>query len=213
MECSEVREAVSARLDGEAAPADAPPNDAPPNDADVTAHLRTCPACRHFLEHARSLDVVTHAAHAVSSINPDVSAQILESARRERHHLDPWTTTLRLGLVAVALAQLALAVPGLIYGSDEGAPIHIAHEVGAWDLALAIGFVFAAWRPLRAVGMLPFAAALSAGLLFTAVLDVMHGEAVALTETTHLLELVGTALLYLLMAPRRARTRSALRLM
>ena len=83
-------------------------------------------------------------------------------------------------------------MPGLIYGTDEGAPIHVAHEVGAWDLALAVGFVFAAWRPLRAVGLLPFAAALSAGLILTAILDVAHGRAVALTETTHLLELVGT---------------------
>ena len=201
MECSEVREVVSARLDGEAAPL----------DAAVTRHIRTCPRCRQFVEHARSLDVVTYAAAAVP-VNPDVSAQILETARRERHHVDPWTSTLRLGLVAVAIAQLALAVPGLIYGTDEGAPVHIAHEVGVWDLALAIGFLFAAWRPLRAVGMLPFAAALSAGLILTAAIDVTHGHAVALTETTHLLELVGTALLYLLMAPRRARMRSAVRL-
>src|SRR6185312_15460324 len=121
----------------------------------------------------------------------------------ERHRPDPWTSSLRLGLVAVAIAQLGLALPGLIYGTDEGAPIHVAHEVGAWDLALAIGFVFAAWRPLRAVGLLPFAAALSAGLILTAVLDIAHGRAVALTETTHLLELVGTMLLYLLMAPRK----------
>ena len=118
---------------------------------------------------------------------------------------------LRLGLVAVAIAQLALAVPSLIYGTDEGAPIHIAHEVGAWDLALAIGFLFAAWRPLRAVGLLPFVAALSAGLLLTAVIDVVHGRAVALTETTHLLELFGTLLLWMLASPRRPVVRPELR--
>ncbi len=209
MDCSEVREALSAGLDGERTAPDAVHG---ATAAAAAAHLRTCPACRRFLDDARTLDTATRTAHAVSAATPDLSAQILESARRERHHIDPWTSTLRLGLVAVAIAQLALAVPGLLYGTDEGAPIHIAHEVGAWDLALAIGFVFAAWRPLRAVGMLPFAAALSAGLVLTAVIDVMHGRAVALTETTHLLELVGTALLYLLMAPRRARSRSVLRL-
>jgi len=137
-------------------------------------------------------------------------ADVLETARTERHRPDPWTSTLRLGLVAVAIAQLALAVPGLVYGSDDGAPVHVAHEVGAWDLALAIAFVFAAWRPLRAIGLLPFAAALSGGLILTAIIDVAHGRAVALTETAHLLELVGTALLYLLMAPR-TRPRPALR--
>jgi len=117
---------------------------------------------------------------------------------------------LRLGLVAVAVAQLGLAVPTLLFGSDEGAPIHIAHEVGAWDLALAIAFVFAAWRPLRAVGLLPFAAALSGGLIITAIIDVLNGRAIALTETTHLLELVGTGLLWMLVADH-FQSRAALR--
>jgi predicted anti-sigma-YlaC factor YlaD len=198
MDCSNAREALSAVLDGE--PALTP-------SADLTAHLRGCPACRRFLDRARTLDLLTSAAHLET---PDLSAQVLEAARVQRHRPDPWITSLRLGLVAVAIAQLALAVPTLIYGSDEGAPVHIAHEVGAWDLALAVGFLFAAWRPLRAIGMLPFAAVLSAGLILTAIVDVAHGRAIALTETTHLLELIGTALLYLLMAPR-TRARAPLR--
>jgi predicted anti-sigma-YlaC factor YlaD len=198
MECSRAREALSAVLDGE-------PTTTP--SSELADHLRTCMACRRFLDRARALDVLTHAARTDA---PDLSAELLAAARAQRHRPDPWVSTLRLGLVAVAITQLVLAVPSLIYGSDEGAPIHIAHEVGAWDVALAVGFLFAAWRPLRAVGMLPFAAALSAGLILTAVVDVVHGRAVALTETTHLLELLGTALLYLLMAPR-TRARPALR--
>jgi predicted anti-sigma-YlaC factor YlaD len=202
MQCSEAREVLSAGIDGEATPV--------ADDVKRAArlHVRSCAACARFVEHARVLQSITHRAHEDA---PDLTAQILETARAERHRPDGWTSALRLGLVAVAIAQLALALPGLIYGTDEGAPIHIAHEVGAWDLALAVGFVFAAWRPLRAMGLLPFAAALSAGLIITAVIDIAHGRAVALTETTHLLELVGTALLYLLMAPR-LRSRPRLRL-
>jgi predicted anti-sigma-YlaC factor YlaD len=202
MDCSKAREALSAYLDGE--PADAP-------DAEISAHLNGCQACRDFVEHTRALGELTRTALRDAPAGPDLTSFVLDTARRERHRPDRWTSGLRLGLVAVAIMQLALAVPGLIFGTDEGAPIHIAHEVGAWDLALAIGFVFAAWRPLRAIGLLPFAAALSAGLVLTAVIDVMHGRAVALTETTHLLELVGTALLYLLVAPR-PRARGVLRL-
>jgi predicted anti-sigma-YlaC factor YlaD len=191
MECSKAREALSALLDGE-----------PTMETNLalSAHVRTCADCSHYWERARALDTLTGVAR---TDGPDLTAQVLESARSQRHRLDPWTSSLRLGLVAVAIAQLGLAIPGLIYGTDEGAPIHIAHEVGAWDLALAVAFVFAAWRPLRAVGLLPFAGALSAGLILTAIIDVAHGRAVALTETTHLLELVGTALLYLIMAPRK----------
>jgi len=80
-----------------------------------------------------------------------------------------------------------------------------AEFLGSWDVALAVGFIFVAWRPLRAVGMLPFVAALSAGLLLTAVVDVLHGRQPALTESTHLLELAGTVLLWLLMSPRPRR--------
>jgi predicted anti-sigma-YlaC factor YlaD len=199
MECSKAREALSAGLDGETDPT---------RDAALIAHVRACAACRHFLESARDLTSLTRDSRPEV---PDLTAGVLRKARAERHHADPLTTTLRIGLVTVAIAQLALAMPGLIYGSDEGAPIHIAHEVGTWDLALAVAFLFAAWRPLRAVGLLPFAATLSAGLIFTAVLDVAHGSAVALTETTHLLELIGAALLYLLMAPR-SRSRAVLQL-
>src|SRR5450631_3486263 len=166
MECSKARAALSAVLDREPAAE---------TGAALTAHVRTCAACRRFLDGARALDALTVAAHTDA---PDLTATVLEAARTQRHRPDPWTSTLRLGLVAVAIAQLALAVPGLIYGTDEGAPIHVAHEVGAWDLALAIGFLFAAWRPLRAIGLLPFAAALSAGLVLTAVVDVIHGRAI-----------------------------------
>jgi predicted anti-sigma-YlaC factor YlaD len=88
-----------------------------------------------------------------------------------------------------------------LFGSDEGAPVHIAHEMGSWDVALAVALLFAAWRPLRAVGLLPFVAVLAAGLLGTAVIDLFNGRAVALTETTHLLELVGALLLWLLTRP------------
>jgi predicted anti-sigma-YlaC factor YlaD len=200
MECTTIREACSASLDGEDAglPAEA-----------MAAHLRMCRECREFVAHAERL----HAAmSAQAPVAPDVTVSVLEGTRREQRSGGRGTAALRLGLVAVAVAQLGLAVPGLFLGSDDGAPIHIAHEIGAWDLALAVGFLFAAWRPLRAVGLLPFVAALSAGLLLTAVIDIASGRAVAVTETTHLLELIGTALLWLLVTARSPRpTRRVLR--
>lgn len=190
MDCRTIRESCSALLDGE---------DASLPTSVLTNHLDGCAPCRDFVEDARAL---RQAIRQERPNGPDLTTRILAAAREQRHPRLREVTVLRLGLVAVALAQLALAVPGLVYGSDEGAPIHIAHEVGAWDLALAIGFLFAAWRPLRAVGLLPFVAALSAGLLLTAVIDVVHGRAVAITETTHLLELLGTLLLWMLASPR-----------
>ena len=136
---------------------------------------------------------------------PGLAPRVVSAAQEERTIRPFLASPVRLALVAVGIAQLVLAVPGLLFGSDEGAPIHIAHEAGAWDLALAVGFIFAAWRPLRAVGMLPFAGALAAGLLLTAAIDIYNHRTPALTETTHLLELLGAVLLYVLTAPRPRR--------
>jgi predicted anti-sigma-YlaC factor YlaD len=181
--CREVREAVSAAADGERADV---------THTKIDHHLRRCASCRAFAQRM-----------------PDLTPGIVERATASRLVVPFWGSPVRVGLALVGIAQLALAVPGLIFGTDEGAPIHIAHEAGAWDLALAVGFLLAAWRPLRAVGMLPFAAALGAGLVLTAIVDILHGRQPALMETPHLLELVGTVLLWLLTARRTKPTLSA----
>ncbi len=177
MRCEQIRESWSARIDGEASPV--------PSSL-VDAHVDACASCQAFVQRASRVD--------------------RELPVRPRMLGRPAMSLVRIGLVVVAVAQIALAVPGLIFGADEGAPIHIAHEVGAWDLALAIGLLFAAARPLRAVGMLPFAAALSVGLVLTAVVDIVNGRQPALFEIAHLMELAGTTLLWMLTAPRPRRS-------
>jgi predicted anti-sigma-YlaC factor YlaD len=191
--CATIREAISAELDGEASPT--------PHRA-VTEHVAQCAACRSFALAAGDLQTVT--ARAAQMAAPVGTARTVTNALDERGARLA-TMPVRLGLVAVAAAQLVLAVPGLIFGSDEGAPIHVAHEAGAWSLALAVGFLFAAWRPLRAVGMLPFVGALSAGLVLTAAIDLLHGRALAVDESVHLLAVAGTGLLWLLAHPRARR--------
>jgi predicted anti-sigma-YlaC factor YlaD len=189
MNCSIYREAISARLDGE---------DPGIARTVVDAHLRGCASCRAYATYAAELQ----GALPFSRVDmPDLTASIVGRA------VDDWdrrwlTLPIRIGLVFVGSGQLALAVPGLVFGSDDGAPLHVAHEMGSWDLALAVGFLFAAWRPLRAVGLLPFVAVLSACLGVTAVVDLVNGRAVAVLETSHLLELIGTVLLWLLVHPR-----------
>jgi predicted anti-sigma-YlaC factor YlaD len=189
MTCSLIREVISAELDGED----------PGFDRQlVDGHLRRCAGCRAFA--ARALDLVVATRGVRVEEVPDLSSRIVADAVASRDaRLVTWPV--RVGLVFVAAAQLVLAVPGLVFGSDDGAPVHVAHEMGSWDLALAIAFLFVAWRPLRAVGLLPFVAVLAAGLCLTAVVDLANGHAVALLETSHLLELVGTALLWLLARP------------
>ena len=96
-------------------------------------------------------------------------------------------------LVGLAVAQLAIAVPDLLGGGT-----HAAHELGSWDIALAVGFLFAAWRPERAAGMVPLVGALVVLLLATSGMDVADGDARAARELSHVLEIWGLVCLWML---------------
>jgi predicted anti-sigma-YlaC factor YlaD len=185
MECTTIREASSATLDGEA-------SSAPPGA--IAAHLETCADCRGYVDDIRAV----RGSLMQSGSWPDATTLVLDAAKRERHGRGPRTLVLRVALVAVAGAQLAIAIPALFQTGHAG---HVAHEVAACDIALAVGFIFAAARPLRALGLLPLAAALSLALIVTTAIDVRAGNAAALTEAPHVLALVGAALLWLLVLP------------
>lgn len=189
MECPACREAVSARLDGRDV-----------DDPAVDEHLAGCGPCQAWRAEvvalAHRFDV--HAAQ----LAPDRSAAILavlagESAAAETaaHHdaLRPW----RIGLVVLGAAQLLLAVPVLL-GSESGAGVHVAREMGSFDVALAVGFLVAAWRPARAWGMVPLVAALATCLAVTSAIDVAEGRAVLGAETLHLTHVLGLVMLWAL---------------
>jgi predicted anti-sigma-YlaC factor YlaD len=185
MECESYRHAISARLDGEDAGVDA---------AVLAAHLATCSGCRNW-----EADVVTLTRSVrVASADPipDLTPAILTAIGREPapSRLDP--TALRWGLVAVAGAQMVMAISTMLFGTN-GISGHLTREVGSFDLALAVGFVFAAWRPSRAYGMLPIVGALVACLALTTAIDLTDGRTRAGAETAHLLDLVGFAFLWL----------------
>jgi predicted anti-sigma-YlaC factor YlaD len=95
----------------------------------------------------------------------------------------------------VALTQLILAVPELIMGATGGSSVHLEHHLGAWDVAMAVGLLVAAWQPERARGLLPMALALGGILFATAVVDLATGNTAALNEAAHLLEFVGVLFL------------------
>jgi predicted anti-sigma-YlaC factor YlaD len=186
IDCERYRLAISAGLDGE---------DAGLEGAGLERHLAGCAGCRRFAAEAADLqESVRVAAHEAT---PDLTRPILTAIGEEQRRpgLDP--AALRAGLAAVGIVQLLVALPDLLSGI-KGTPVHVARELGSFDLALAVGFLFAAWRPLRAYGMVPIVAALVAGLAVTTGIDVMEGRVVATTEVGHLLELMGLALLWAL---------------
>jgi predicted anti-sigma-YlaC factor YlaD len=184
MNCENYRLGISARLDGE---------DAGFDDADLAWHLASCEPCRRFESEAIAL---TRAVRVVSAeAAPDLAPTIMAAINRERavksRRFDP--QALRAGLIALAVVQMLLALPVLLFGRDAGAPVHIAREVGSFDFALAVGFFFVGWRPARAYGMLPLVAALVACLGITTAVDVVRGTATLFNESAHLLDLMGLA--------------------
>ena len=192
--CARYREAISARIDGEAVPPLAVP---------IDVHLQRCADCRAFVAGSEALDHSLRLAPAV--ITPDVTTAVLhelggETGRPER--------AARVALAVVAFVQIALALPALLLGDDAGLPIHAAHHLGSFDVALAVGFLFAAWRPVYVRGLLPVATALVACIVTTSVLDIVNGGTSPLRELHHVPEILALACAYLLARPYRL-TRAA----
>jgi predicted anti-sigma-YlaC factor YlaD len=192
VECTRCRELLSDLLDGRA--------DAESAGA-AEVHVATCAACRRHREELVALQRLVRLRPAAAV--PDQTAVILARARPPLSGRFEW---IRYALVAVALTQLMFALPGLVLGEDAGVPAHLARHAGSLGAALAIGMLYVAWRPERAIGLLPIAAALAACMAVTAVADIVTGRAGALGEGAHVLELVGLALVWAIAgAPRPSR--------
>jgi predicted anti-sigma-YlaC factor YlaD len=201
MRCHDCRIATSARLDGE---------DPGWPAAAIETHLERCEACRLFAEEAGSLHRSVRLTPAVPM--PDLTPSILHAIGRElgqdRHDREH-TLGLRVCLALIGLLQIAVALPALILGDDAGLPVHTARHIGSFTAALAVGFLFVAWRPERAAGLLPVATALVAFVIGTTVVDVLTGHTAAFNESSHVTEVVGLVITWLLARPGSLRRPSA----
>jgi predicted anti-sigma-YlaC factor YlaD len=192
MTCMQIRHAISARLDGE---------DPGLDEAAVYGHLATCAGCRAFAHDAEALHRAVRLAPAppIPDLTPAILAAIGQEDRAsggaETQHALRWI------LFAIAVTQIAVAIPALLFGSDAGLPVHAARHIGSFDVALGVGFLFAAWRPSRIPGLLPVAVALVVCLVGSSLLDVASGKTAALGEAQHVLDFVGLAVVWLLSRP------------
>jgi predicted anti-sigma-YlaC factor YlaD len=78
--------------------------------------------------------------------------------------------------------------------------------VGSFTLALGVGLLYAAWRPQRAAGVVPVAAALTGALLLASVIDVVDGHVRAVDELGHLPDMVGLVVVWALARLRPVRS-------
>src|SRR3954470_22179782 len=190
MPCSPYREAVSARLDGE-------PFGMLSRELDE--HLADCPGCAPWPWAAAG--VPRRARLAAAPAVPDLPAAALTALPRElpgaAAAARAWLadSALRLALVAVGVAQAVMAWPVLISGTGAmSAPVHIAHETGAWNLAVAAAFLAVAAGPRLAAGALPFLGSFAALLVPLTLAHLGAGRAQAARALPPLLLLAGVLL-------------------
>ena len=169
MQCSVFREAASARLDGE--PLGMPA-------ADLDRHLAGCRDCAAWV--ASAADLTRRARLVAAPVVRDLTVQVLAPlpavlpGARAAARARLVDTSLRVLLAAVAVAQAGLAWPALAYGAAAmSAPMHMAHETGAWNAALAVAFAAVALAPRLAMGSLPFLGTFTALLLTSTVRDLL----------------------------------------
>jgi predicted anti-sigma-YlaC factor YlaD len=183
MDCDTIRAAISTQIDGEV----------PWLPADVLeTHLAGCPACVDWQRRAHTMTrrVRLGGAFLDHDLTPRVLAAVPVAHDRGRMRLA------RRGLlIALAVAQFAIAAPMLFLGHDREAGVHAAHELGSFNLALAIAFAVGAVRPKLSAGLAWPCAIAAGGLVTTAVIDLIGGQAVGADEAQHLVALAGAALL------------------
>jgi predicted anti-sigma-YlaC factor YlaD len=138
---------------------------------------------------------------------PDVTAAVLARlpAGLPRVRRRGWDAGLRLALLAVGAAQLAVSVPAMAGGAGGMAtPVHLAHETGAWNLGLAACFLGVAVLPRLAAGALPFLLSFTAVLSWVTLGDLRAGHVHADRAVAHLLLLAGAVLVSVLALRTRA---------
>jgi predicted anti-sigma-YlaC factor YlaD len=193
VDCERYREAISARIDGE---------DPVMAEVVLARHLVDCATCLAW--ESESLRATRVARLRPAEAVPDLTGSIMAAIAAEPRGARPVTArseddapvVIRITVALVAFAQVLIAAPALV-GNDLGATVHIAHEQGAWGLALAAAFGLAAWRPARASAVLPLLSVFVAAMSVLTLSDVLSGRVAPSAELPHLMAAVGLMLLWL----------------
>lgn len=182
----------------------------------LDSHLAGCAGCRDWLAMAQR---VNRAVRLQAVEVPDLTARVLAAVSAPpvtaAHGTAPPGTAapgtappavsaagadgrrqiLRVAVAAAAVAQLALAVPVLLGVGGATGP-HATREMASFDIALAVGFALAAYRPRRAAAFVPVAFVLAVCLAATSAMDMVGANTALIHEVGHLSAVVQAALLW-----------------
>ena len=191
MECETARLAISEAID-----------DNRPVAPAVESHLEGCASCRRWQDAAHRLRRASLRSLADNDPEPVGVAGLPERFAAHR-----WV---RFALAWAAVLLIAWNVVDM-FAVGSGSAIHLERHQAAFDVALGLAFLFVAWRPDRAYGMVPFAATFTFALSAAAIIDLSNGASTPWRESAHLVEILGLGLLWVLgmaVGPGRKRHRS-----
>ncbi|MCV7258009.1 DUF2275 domain-containing protein [Mycobacterium shimoidei] len=195
MRCEVVREALSARLDGERPQV---------STQRVDAHLGSCSDCRAWLIGVAAQTRWLSTAEVAQG--PDLVEKILATAGvasvapSRRWLRDLVFDYRRVGLIVVGVVQVALALAQIVgvdfglvshHGHGTATGAHLLHESTAWFLALGVAMIAAGIWTTAAVGVAAIAGAFGLVLIGYVAADAYSGQVTAVRIASHLPVLVG----------------------
>jgi predicted anti-sigma-YlaC factor YlaD len=191
VDCLTCREALSARLDGEEEPAPA---------AETDRHLASCAECRAWETRVTQTSRLLRVREAIPV--PDLSSAILATAVPPQSTRGWWA---RIALVSVAIAQVGLALTQVLGsgvstghgGSHAAVPAaeHLFNESTAWNLAIGVGLLWAAFRSRGTSGLIPVLAGFVLVVGVYSVQDLVSGTVAVTRVLEHALLLLALGLL------------------
>ena len=161
-------------------------------------HLAECVDCRWYaLDSAR---IRKAALRIETAPAPDVTEAVMRRVAESQKI--SWTAqVVRVVTALLGALQLIVAWPLLTVSG------HMAHEtrhIGAFSIALGVGLLYAAWRPHRAVGLMPAVISLSGAMLITCTLSLNDGMLPGHAELSHLVAPVAVSGLWWISRSGRA---------
>jgi predicted anti-sigma-YlaC factor YlaD len=197
--CEEMRTALSARLDGE--------EPGLPDDL-LDSHLAGCVDCQAWLDGARQVGREVRAGaqppdlaeSIMLAVEADPMVLVQQARLRAAREAHGRRQILRVAVAVAAVVQLALALPTL-FGALRGTNavgLHASREMASFDVAVAVGFLFAAYRPQRALAYVPIALVLAGCLVGTSLIDILRGVTGVSHEIGHLVAMAQAGLLWAL---------------
>lgn len=197
VDCSDYRDALSARIDGEHEPL---------SPEVVDRHLAECFSCKRWNRDAVEVSRALRVRPAEST--PDLTEAILDATAATGRGARRWPRVL---LACVAVCQLALGLMqlvGLGHAPMHGESMsgHLFNESTSWNIALGLGLLFSAIRTRISTGLVPVLGAFLVVLTGFSALDLVHGAVPASRLLSHGFLVLGLVLLLLVRRDRERET-------